>query len=66
MTTGAGQAGEAMEALGLNAFNADGSFKGLGNVFAELNGKLKGMTDEQKNYYLAMIGGKDEYFASVA
>lgn len=60
MTTGAGQAGEAMEALGLNAFNADGSFKGLGNVFAELNGKLKGMTDEQKNYYLAMIGGKTQ------
>ena len=60
MTTGAGQAGEAMEALGLDAFNADGSFKGLGNVFAELNGKLKGMTDEQKNYYLAMIGGKTQ------
>ena len=60
MTTGAGQAGEAMEALGLNAFNADGSFKGLGNVFAELNDKLKGMTDEQKNYYLAMIGGKTQ------
>ena len=60
MTTGVGQAGEAMEALGLNAFNADGSFKGLGNVFAELNGKLKGMTDEQKNFYLAMIGGKTQ------
>lgn len=60
MTTGAGQAGEAMEALGLNAFNADGTFKGLGNVFAELNGKLEGMTDEQKNYYLAMIGGKTQ------
>ena len=60
MTTGAGQAGEAMEALGLSAFNADGSFKGLGNVFAELNDKLKGMTDEQKNYYLAMIGGKTQ------
>ena len=60
MTTGAGQAGEAMEALGLSAFNADGTFKGLGNVFAELNGKLEGMTDEQKNYYLAMIGGKTQ------
>ena len=60
MTTGAGQAGEAMEALGLNAFKADGSFKGLGNIFAELNDKLKGMTDEQKNYYLAMIGGKTQ------
>ena len=60
MTTGAGQAGKAMEALNLSAFNADGSFKGLGNVFAELRGKLKGMTDEQKNYYLAMIGGKTQ------
>ena len=44
----------------LYAFNADGSFKGLGNVFTELNDKLKGMTDEQKNYYLAMIGGKTQ------
>ena len=60
MTTGAGQAGKAMEALDLSAFNADGSFKGLGNVFAELRGKLEGMTDEQKNYYLAMIGGKTQ------
>lgn len=60
MTTGAGQAGKAMNELGLNAFNADGSFKGLGNVFKELNDKLKGMTDEQKNYYLAMIGGKTQ------
>ena len=60
MTTGAGQAGKAMEKLGLNAFNSDGSFKGLGKVFEELRGKLEGMTDEQKNYYLAMIGGKTQ------
>ena len=60
MTTGAGEAGKAMKKLGLNAFNADGSFKGLGNVFKELQGKLEGMTDEQKNYYLAMIGGKSQ------
>ena len=60
MTTGAGQAGKAMEELKLDAFNADGSFKGLGKVFEELRGKLEGMTDEQKNYYLAMIGGKTQ------
>ena len=60
MTTGAGEAGKAMKKLGLNAFNADGSFKGLGKVFEELRGKLEGMTDEQKNYYLAMIGGKTQ------
>ena len=60
MTTGAGESGKAMKKLGLNAFNADGSFKGLGNVFKELQGKLEGMTDEQKNYYLAMIGGKTQ------
>ena len=60
MTTGAGQAGKAMKELKLDAFNADGSFKGLGKVFEELRGKLEGMTDEQKNYYLAMIGGKTQ------
>lgn len=60
MTTGAGEAGKAMNELGLSAFNSDGSFKGLGTIFKDLNGKLKGMTDEQKNYYLAMIGGKTQ------
>lgn len=60
MTTGTGQAGKAMEELGLSAFNADGSFKGLAKMFDDLRVKTKDMSDEQKNYYLAMIGGKTQ------
>lgn len=58
LTTGAGQAGKAMEKLGLSAFNSDGSFKGYAETLKELNEKTKDMTDEQKAYYLSAIGGK--------
>jgi TP901 family phage tail tape measure protein len=58
LTTGAGQAGNAMQQLGLTAYNADGSFKGVSNVLKELNAKLATMTLEQQNTYKAMIGGK--------
>lgn len=58
LSTGAGQAGEAMEKLNLSAFDSNGQFKGVGNVLKELNEKMVGMTQEQQNYYKAMIGGK--------
>lgn len=58
LTTGAGQAGKAMEKLELSAFNSDGSFKGYAETLKELNEKTKEMTDEQKSYYLSAIGGK--------
>ncbi|MGG5460838.1 phage tail tape measure protein [Clostridium sp. B9] len=60
LTSGAGQAGEAMEKLGLNAFDSKGNFKGINVVLKELNTKLSKCTEEQKNTYLAMIGGKTQ------
>lgn len=60
MTTGSGQAGDAMEELGLTCFDSNGKFKGMEVVLSELQGALSGMTDEQKNTYLAMIGGKTQ------
>lgn len=58
LTSGAGQAGTMMEKLGLSAFDSEGNFKGLKGTLTELNGKLAGMTQEQRNAALAAIGGK--------
>ncbi|WWU66504.1 phage tail tape measure protein [Clostridium baratii] len=60
LTSGAGQAGTAMKELGLSAFDSKGKFKGMNVVFKELNQKLSKCTEEQKNTYLAMIGGKTQ------
>lgn len=60
LTSGAGQAGVAMDELGLSAFDSEGNFKGVSQTLLELQEKLSGMTEEQKNTYLAMIGGKTQ------
>lgn len=57
LTTGAGQAGKAMQKLGVSAFE-NGKFKGLKQTLTEVRDKLAGMTEEQQNYYKARIGGK--------
>jgi len=60
LTTGAGQAGKAMGELNIEAFDSTGKFKGMGNVLKEVGEKTKNMTEEQKNMYLSMIGGKTQ------
>ncbi|GAB6150202.1 phage tail tape measure protein [Clostridium novyi] len=60
LTSGAGQAGKAMSKLGVSAFDNSGKFKGVKTVLTELNAKLANCTEEQKNTYLAMIGGKTQ------
>ena len=57
LTTGAGQAGKAMQKLGVSAFE-NGKFKGLKQTLTEARDKLAGMTEEEQNYYKARIGGK--------
>lgn len=57
LTTGAGQAGKAMQKLGVSAFE-NGKFKGLKQTLTEVRDKLSGLTEEQQNYYKARIGGK--------
>lgn len=58
MTTGAGQAGKMMEKLGLSAFDDEGRFKGLKQIFVELNDATKDLSDEERNQAFAMLGGK--------
>lgn len=58
LTTGAGKAGKAMKALGVSAFDSEGNFIGLEATLQQLNTALAGCTEEQRNAYLAAIGGK--------
>lgn len=59
LTSGAGAAGKAMNELGISAFDNQGKFKGLENVFLEVKSKLDVMTDAQKAQYISMIAGKE-------
>ena len=58
MTTGAGQAGKMMDKLGLSAFDEQGNFKGLKQIFVELNDATKDLSDEERNQAFSMLGGK--------
>lgn len=58
MTTGAGQAGKEMAKLGLSAFDNEGKFKGLKQMFVELNEATKDMSDKDREIAFGMIGGK--------
>ncbi|MET3507032.1 phage tail tape measure protein [Halalkalibacter oceani] len=59
LTSGAGQAGVAMEELNLSAFDSEGSFKGLEAVLREVGAATATMTDEQRAQYVSMIAGKE-------
>ena len=58
LTTGAGEAGDMMEHLGISAFDESGKFIGLQNILLKVNQSMAGMTDKQKNATLAALGGK--------
>lgn len=53
-----GESYEAMKMLGLSAFDTEGNFKGVTKVLKELNEKTKNLTQEQRDMYFTMIGGK--------
>lgn len=58
LTTGSGEAGKAMDELGVSAFDQAGQFRGTSTILQDLNEKLKTMTPAQQQAYKAMIGGK--------
>jgi TP901 family phage tail tape measure protein len=60
LTTGAGKAGGALKELNIEAFDGEGKFKGMGDVLKEVREKTKDMTEENRNMYLSMIGGKTQ------
>lgn len=59
MTAPTGRAKKALDDLSYSAFDSEGNFKGLETVLFELKGKFAGMDEEQRNMYMAMIGGKE-------
>lgn len=57
MASGAGPAGELMEELGINVFDAHGRMKPLPEVLNELEKGLQGMSDQQRTAALSTIFG---------
>ena len=48
-----------MEELGINAYDAQGKFVGLSNLAGQLQDKMSGLSQEQRNQALATIFGTD-------
>ena len=52
------QMAAAMDELGIEITNQDGTFKSLDDILAQLRTSMSGMTDEQKAYYSSILAGK--------
>lgn len=48
----------AMNDLGIEITNSDGTFKSLDEILAQLRSSMSGLTDEQKAYYASVLAGK--------
>lgn len=55
-----GQARDGMEALGVSAYDQDGKFRGVTVTLKDLKEKLSTCTEEQRQQFEAMIGGKTQ------
>lgn len=53
------ESANAMQALGLEITNADGSMKPLNDVMVQLRQSFSGLTEDQKASYAAMLGGQE-------
>ncbi len=60
LTKKSGESYEAMKKLNIQAYDSEGKFKGISNVLKELNEKTSNLTNEQRDLYLQMIGGKTQ------
>jgi TP901 family phage tail tape measure protein len=61
LTAGTGQAGDAMRELGVEVYDSKGNFRGITTVLNDINKKFAGMTVEQKNTYMQLIGGRTRF-----
>jgi len=60
-----GKAKEALEELGVKAYDSKGKFVGLKNVLGQLNAKMKDMTQQQRIAYLKDIFGQESLKAAL-
>lgn len=61
MVKKSGESSKALDKLGVSMFDAKGNTRDIEDVMKDLAKALSGCTEEQKNQYLAMIGGKTQY-----
>lgn len=57
LTSGTGQAADALEELGISAFDSEGNFKGMEVVMREVKSALDAMDDESRAHYQTLIAG---------
>ena len=50
---------KAMDDLGIEIINSDGSFKSLDEIITTMRGSFDGLTEEQKAYYANVIAGRE-------
>ena len=55
-----GQARDGLEALGVSAYDSDGNFRGVTATLKDLKIKLSECTEEQRQQFASMIGGKTQ------
>jgi len=60
LTAPTGAAKDAMEALGIEVFNADGTLKSLPQIIGSVNQATAGMTDQQRQVALSTIFSREE------
>lgn len=60
LTAPTGQAATALKKLGFSAFDSKGNFKGLENVLFELQDKMSGLNQQERESMIAMIAGKEQ------
>ena len=60
------EAARTMEELGINAYDASGNFVGLENLAGQLQTRMGGLTQEQRNAAMATIFGSDAVRAANA
>ena len=51
---------DAMETLGLSAYDSEGNFRGIETVLKDVKVKMADMTDEQRDYIASCLGGKTQ------
>ena len=60
LTKKSGESAKAMEAIGVSAYDSQGNFRGITTVLKDVQKATSKMTEEQRNTYLTMIGGKNQ------
>lgn len=59
MTASTGESSKAMKSLGISAFDAQGQWRPMEDIFMDVQNALSGMSEQQQSYYKDMIAGKN-------